>query len=459
MADLDCCFLTFNCGRKEINSAYFAQCLYDALSKHEAPPDIVVFSLQEMAQLGYAFLGGSFITPNFKRFEAALEDATNKFSPNAIRYENLLATNAGMTGIMLFAQPEIATNITKVETAGVGVGNYDLGNKGAVGVRIGYSQGGEQTEMTFVAAHLAPAEDACERRNKDWKDIVQNLVFSPAAKSGRKVNAPLTSETEPLLSSATDASTGKTSSNNGLYRPTSHFFLAGDLNYRASDLRPHPEDHKSWAHPSQDSQSGNGTAAFSNLFENDQLVRELRAKRTLHNLSEAPITFSPTYKYSDKAQAVAGTLAAKSTDQNPLSPLHSTPKIADGEHWVWASHRVPSWCDRILYLNPPFQGTQPKIGNYTSLPLQPTSDHQPVVLTFSIPLKAIPASPNGGEDWIKAPFPISQDWRERRRMARNKELLVGVVAYLSMTTEGRMVLAATVAGALGGYAMIKSLVT
>lgn len=459
MTDLDCAFLTFNCGRKEINAEYFAQCLYDALSDREAPPDIIIFSLQELAQLGYAFLGGSFITPNFQKFEAALEQATNKFSHDAIRYENLLATNAGMTGLMLFAQPEIATNITKIETGGVGVGNYDLGNKGAVAVRIGYSQGGEQTQMTFVAAHLAPAEDAYERRNKDWKEIVQNVVFSPVAKTSRKANASLTAETEPLLSSATDASTSDSSSSKGLYSPTSHLFVGGDLNYRASDMSPHPEDHQSWPHPSQDSPSKSGIEAFSTLFKNDQLTREVRAGRTLQNLTESPVTFAPTYKYSDKAQAVAGTLAAKATDQNPLNPLHSTPQMADGEHWIWASHRVPSWCDRILYLVPPFPGTQPKIGRYVSLPLQPTSDHQPVLLSFSIPLKAIPATKDDGQEWIKAPFAIAENWRDRRRMARNKELLVGVVAYLAMTAEGRMVVGATLIGAFGGYALIKSLVT
>ena len=129
---------------------------------------------------------------------------------------------------------------------------------------------------------------------------------------------------------------------------------------------------------------------------------------------------------------------------------------------MWAKHRVPSWCDRVLYLCPPFEGTKPTIHRYESLPLQGTSDHQPVLMSFSVPIKPIPRSltgsgGDGAEDWISAPFPINPGWRADRLAARQRELAVGFVAYLATTWEGRALLLGTVVGGVGAWALVRSL--
>ena len=462
MAALDCCFVTFNCGRELINTSYFASNLFDLLQKRNAPPDLIILALEEIAPIGYSFLGGSFLTPYFNRLQDAINESTKKWSQPAARYENILQSNAGMTALMLFAKPDVARSIAWIETAGVGVGNQDLGNKGAIGVRLGYGLDEEdETEMTFVSAHLAPMEDACERRNNDWKAINENMVFTrlstPApSKTRHKTGDTIaTAEAEPLLSSATDAGmSSQQRFRDGLIKPNSHLFLAGDLNYRTADKPPGEEDHRNWPQPTRETTDAKH---YSNLFRNDQLTRELKSGRTLHYLQEAPVTFPPTYKYSSQAQEQAAEIARYDFKAGTNTRDSSRPPPYEQSQWHWAKHRNPSWCDRILYLNPPFPGTQPTIHEYTSLPVQPTSDHQPVGMLFSIPLKPLPKPNPGEEAWVKPPFPVRSDWKQKRETARRREIAVGVFSYLALTWEGEALLLGTVLGALGAWALLRSL--
>ncbi|KAJ9625730.1 hypothetical protein H2203_004492 [Taxawa tesnikishii (nom. ined.)] len=455
MAELNTYIVTFNCGRTLVDVSYFASQLFNGLSKQHLPPDLIVLALQEIAPIANSFLGGSFLTPYFDRFSFALDTALKSQDWNS-QYERVLASNVGLTGFMLYAKREVPRKIRWIETAGVGVGLWEMGNKGAVGIRLGYTagEGGEEMETTFISAHLAPMEDACDRRNQDWKAINENLVFTRAprafnAKAKPKVvNEHPSEESEPLLSSATDDGThAKQSTYQGPLTSTSHFFFSGDLNYRTSDKPPGPQDHRNWPQPAT---SPSEPHHFSNLIPKDQLTRERSAGRTLHYLTEAPINFPPTYKYSAKAQHDLSRRLARARATGNASIV---PPPEENE-WVWAKHRYPSWCDRILYLEPPFPGTQPKVLNYTSLPLQPTSDHKPVALHVLIPLK-----PLGGEAWIKPPFRTRADWAARRASARRKEVVVGVLAYLVLSWEGRAVLLGTLLGVAGGWAILRSLLS
>ena len=444
-AELDTLFLTFNCGRERIDTSYFAASIIKSLAG-QLPPDLVVLSLQEFAPIGYSFLGGSFVAPYLDRFAKAFNQA---WGSEGGQYETVLNSNLGMTAIILLAKPEIARNIRWIETGGVGVGMMEMGNKGAVGARLGYATGPssaeEEVAMTFVAAHLAPMEEQCDRRNADWKAINENLVFGriPQAVDARtKAIKDPSEETEPLLSSATDG--GSEALNRELHTmisPSSHTFFGGDLNYRTSDIKPHPEDHHSWP---EKTTPPNDEHHYTQLLERDQLTRERSAGRTLHHLTEAQVTFPPTYKYSDKAQEQA----RRAADAAGNKVAADVPIETD---WLWAPHRVPSWCDRILYLDPPFPGTQPKIHIYTALPLQPTSDHRPVALRFSIPLKALPRT--RGDAWVTSPFPIRRDWASHRASARRKEIVVGVAAYLALTWEGRGLLVFTLIAIVGAWTL------
>lgn len=450
MADLNIYLTTFNCGRASINIDYFSNFLFDALSgPHPLPPDLIVLSLQEIAPIGYSFLGGSLLTPYFSRFTQAVADATrNKFPAGDVVYHEPLVRKAGMTSIMVFAKEEIWHRVHGVDSAGVGVGLWEMGNKGAVGVRLALGgSGDEDALLTFVAAHLAPMESEWERRNQDWKSICEGLVFESEEHEKR---ASGVGEREPLLSKQS------TATNNTLFNPPTHLFFLGDLNYRAADTAPHSDSHPTWPQPVSDPSDPRHP---THHLQNDQLHREQSQNHTLHNLSEASITFPPTYKYSRTAQNQAThsikTIAQKQADGRTnmvTQVVRPNERAGDDdddseEVWKWAQHRVPSWCDRILFL----AAAKPDVKAYEALPVQPTSDHRPVVLSCAVARRRVEAGA------VQAPFAVRGDWRERRAAARRLEVVVGVLAYLGLTWEGRALVFGTVVGLVGGSLALRAL--
>ncbi|MCJ1354379.1 MAG: hypothetical protein MMC33_004367 [Icmadophila ericetorum] len=469
MDTLSTAIVTFNCGREEINPKVFSRHLVTALSVPNIP-DLILVSLQEVAPIAYAFLGGSSLKPYLDRVRESIDLAGGRF-----KYVNIISANVGMTALMAFAKEDIAENVQWIETAGVGFGVQEMGNKGAVGLRMGYTvEAGETVEITFVAAHLAPMEHALERRNEDWKSTVQHLVFTPipdkkyARPPPPKLDVSATDEDAPLLPPSTDC---RPTIPTGIYTPKSYLFLAGDLNYRTSLSAPLPLDTTLYPQPTTDPIS---IQHYTHLLLKDQLAAQISLDKTCHGLHEAPITFEPTYKYSDRArEGVAEKEAGKKR------------KVREGEtepeQWGWATHRWPSWCDRILYLPQPKwmqSKSQIQIHNYTALPLMSTSDHRPVALTLSLPLTPIPSPPEdftglnedatdgnaSGEEApsgtkvtdvrLSPPYPIDPLWREKRTIARRKEVVVGVGAYIGLTWEGNGAVLAVMLGIVGGWALI-----
>ena len=405
MTSLDTYVLTFNCGREVIQPTVFGPHLFSVAT---SAPDLLVLCLQEVAPIGYAFLGGSFLSPYFNAFRQAVKLAGGN-------YVNIIARNVGLTAIMVFAKEDIASNVRWMQTGGVGVGVSEMGNKGAVGIRLGYDMGDDVLPLTFISAHLAPMEDALARRNQDYQDIVKGLVFVNDSKSPAKDERE---EDSPLLQGKLAGKEGE-----GVYLPSSHVLFAGDLNYRTSLLQPSAADVNTFPQPTKDKSD---PKHFSHLLEEDQLIQELKANRTLHHLIEEPINFAPTYKYH---------------------PQHEI-TIDDNQPWPWASHRWPSWCDRVLR-----SPTNMTAYAYDSLPLFGTSDHRPVALSVSIPLKAVEADyPSAA-----ANFKINPDWRSRRDAARRKEIMFGLLAYLTWTWEGNGLLLASTIGAVGGWYILRSI--
>ena len=443
MSTLSLYTTTFNCGRTPLSTDFFAANLFDALATN-LPPDLVVLSLQEIAPLGYSFLGGSLLAPYFSRFGDAVRIAAQEKFGAEVEYETVVVRNVGLTGLMLFARPEVAQKIVWMKTAGVGVGVWEMGNKGAVGARIALEGEGDQdVVLTFVAAHFAPMEDACERRNQDWRDICESLVFENDSRAFSPGQAG--DESTRLLSSESDSDDSKQPQEQDqqtLFSPLTRLFFLGDLNYRTSDTAPTDSSHENWPQPGSSLEDPHH---YAHLLSHDQLSRERKANRTLHHLSEPEIKFPPTYKYASAAQKHAEHVAS----------LRKSGSTAEGENdvdddhevWLWAKHRTPSWCDRILYL----PASKPKINSYTALPIQPTSDHRPVALSCSIA-----SSPMKSE--VKPPFNLKPDWRERRAAARRYELVVGLAAYLGWTWEGEALLLGTVVGVVGGWLMFRALV-
>lgn len=471
---INCFITTFNCGREFIDVDYFASSLHSALKPFEAPPDLIVLALQEIAPLGTSFLGGWLLKSYFDRFAAAVKLAARWSYTKEICYERVLARSVGLTGIVVFARKEIKGKIESVRAAGTGVGVMDMGNKGAVAVRLAM----DGKHLTFVSAHLAPGEEQCERRNADWRKICENLVFevveprlwSETGARGKEALQRASAETdagsseefsarEPLLArlqrqTEADFQEAHKDEDHALFTPIpSYVFFAGDLNYRTSDTAPKPNDSTNWPQPMA---ADDDPHHHKHLFEKDQLTRELREGRTLHNLAEAPVTFPPTYKYSTKAQELAAANARVPTtnavEEGPKGRCNSVPTVdidnVQEQVWLWAKHRMPSWCDRILYLS----DLSPKVYAYKALPVQPTSDHRPVMMSFGLYKVDLPrAKPQ--------PFEVVEGWKARRTMARRLEIAVGIPSYLFLVGQGQAVLFSTVVMAAIIYFSVRAFTT
>jgi len=430
---LEIYLLTFNCARTLIDPTLLGASFFSAWRKQKTDlPDVVAVSLQEVAPIAYSFLGESWIAPYLQRVEDSLRVASKERGDGAA-YERVATHSVGMTTALVFVKKELRSAVRSIETAGVGVGVWEMGNKGGVGIRLDV----DATELTFVAMHLAPMEGYVERRNQDWQDICRGLVFRSDNSSGTAGT-----ETEPLL-----AGSKRTAS--GLYKPKSHIFLFGDLNYRTSHLSPTETAHKTFPQPSLPDSSSN-RIPLSELLTRDQLTLERQEGRTLHGFEEAPIKFPPTYKYSHSRSDVPGPQAAKGDAATADEEDDESAVVQEPSLWSWAKHRWPSWCDRILWYPP----SGVNAGVYTALPLLPSSDHRPVAL--HITLQRGRQSEEVENDLRKAPpFALDEHWHSRRAAARRYEIVVGIASWFALTTEGQATVAGLIGGALAVYFLVQ----
>lgn len=523
---LDLFMLTFNCAKNLINVAVFASHLRTALQQNATGlPDLVVFSLQEVAPLSYSFIGSYFLNPYYAAFEEALNQAAWELEPPAANadgsalptafpttsqssslwrrkqpsypYQLIRAHNVGMTAILLFAKTPAA--IHHIKAAECGFGAADMGNKGAVGLRITYADAGldgiaeegaetRTTELTFVATHLAAMEWNLRRRNANWKSIVSGLTFGnpKAVTSGvpdgtaaaveatfteafgatdlPEPDSDLSDDAEPLLAQDPDSLSLTKEHNDSLrdisiFRPGGYLFVGGDLNYRISTTTPPALA----PFPNLNAESEN---YWPNFLSRDQLTQEKAAGRTLHGMSEADITFPPTYKvvvlhHMDGAVNEAELDEAEANEEAPVP-------------WRWASHRWPGWCDRILYLDLPawvkrrsgLEKSEVAVKAYNSLPVVRTSDHRPVFLRVQVPMlkpdeMGLPtaseqealAEAEEQDPRLKLPVPVDIGAWDRRAVARRREIMVGWSMFLWSTREGAMVIATTLLLGVGAWWM------
>lgn len=247
-----------------------------------------------------------------------------------------------------------------------------------------------------------------------------------------------------------------------IFKPSSHLFVAGDLNYRISTTTPP------------------ALARFPNLktypefLDRDQLTQEKNAGRTLHGLCEAPIDFPPTYKIKHLSREKA----ADAVNREEVNKAMEQGREDEVIPWKWASHRWPGWCDRILYLDTPAwvkrqyshgaDGGSPKpapqvlIHAYNSLPTMLTSDHQPVFLRASVPLlppEELTQAPTG-EDMddprARLPIPVDSGAFSRRATARRREVITGMTALFLSTKEGAIMIAAITVVSLWSYWLLQN---
>ncbi|RDA90506.1 hypothetical protein CP533_0831 [Ophiocordyceps camponoti-saundersi (nom. inval.)] len=506
-ATLDLLVLTFNCAKQLINPGVFARHLRWAMRRNSGGvlPEVVVLSLQEVAPLSKAFVGEYFLREYWERFEEAVNGAamtmTTKRKKTKTKetattastmtmtttttepppYTLIKVRNVGYTAIMLFARH--SARLSAVHEAEVGFGAADMGNKGAIGLRTLYSDDdGRTTELTFVATHLAAMEWNLPRRNANWAAIMRGLTFAnPEGVLLAEEEEGVEGEDEDdegarLLNGDEDddddnrqhARLRRRLHDLSVYKPSSHLFVAGDLNYRIASTPPPPGA----SLPSLDPRSQHHFRTFLPL---DQLTRERLAGRTLHGLVEAPVTFPPTYKYhlSKGGRDGDGDGEGGYYDESKHYEDEDEDEDVGGDNekdvvrWRFASHRWPAWTDRILYLDVPswLQGQRRMhVRAYDALPVVRTSDHRAVFLRVDVPLVApadlVPrpsssssssSSSDAAEDpRLRLPAEIDPEAWARRRAARQKERLLGWTMLLWSSPEGAWVLLASLVVAAGG---------
>ncbi|GAA5856870.1 hypothetical protein JCM5353_007305, partial [Sporobolomyces roseus] len=288
----------------------------------------------------------------------------------------------------------------QVATAGCGIMNL-MGNKGAVGIRLGLK--GEKTEesWTFVTAHLAAHQEQVERRNRDWKEITQRLVFVEQGREG---------------------------SERGLYE-TGNLFVFGDLNYRISltspkRLAPHVLSHHIQTICSPLSDSSSLSSSLSTLLPHDQLRQQTSLSKTLHHLEEAPITFPPTYKF----------------------------KPGTRDTYKTFTKRIPGWCDRILYLSNTAEEVECEM--YRSEMDFTASDHKPVVAIFKVPPPSSSSS-SSSISYRPSPYPLSTTWRRSQIVGTALDRLVGLIwsliVLLGFGKDARLGVVNLVTAAMGAW--------
>lgn len=438
MADLKLYVLTFNCGRNLIEHDAFGQHIFDGwqnpVSGGFDVPDVIVLNLQEVAPISYAFMGGHYLKPYFDRFKNAIRVGSTKSSSQqdgaAVEYTSVFARNCGLTALMIFVREDLVDDIHRINLAEVGVGLSEMGNKGAIGARIGWkvSESGKMMYTTFVSAHLAPFEAELERRDQDYTDIIKGLVFSKEDVRDRQTQGN-DAEGVPLLVGEEPDSEDVAQSQYGIYMNDSFVVFSGDLNYRTALTSPARDDYLHYPQPRDDTKD---PVHYTNLLEKDQLTQQKEHGKTLQGLTEQRIDFPPTYKYH-------------TSDNKPVM------QDDDVQEWNWSKHRWPSWCDRILYSLIPSSEVQ--AGKYSALPIFRTSDHRPVALSIAILRQPISDSQLAKH----APAPLDSQYQSRRTAARRKEIAVGIAAYLALTWEGNSLLLGAICVVLGGIYIFKSL--
>ncbi|KAG8794031.1 hypothetical protein FRC17_008344 [Serendipita sp. 399] len=308
------------------------------LANTRTAPDIVAIGFQELLPLQLGLTGLS--KPVMKSRDNLIRSQLEAHAPNKERYVLIAkVVNVGIALLVYGRDDGVAKHVSHVQTQWTGCGPGWMGNKGAVGVRFKvtsaallHQSGGTSETYTFVNAHLTAHLPKLENRIKDYRHIVQSLLFP-----------------EPLDENSPSAPTGQPSN---IYN-TTHLFFFGDLNFRIQAPVGMTRDQLEAKIRSEEGRN--------ELRVHDQLSVTRNEGKVLTGLREGDFwRFQCTYKY----------------------------KL--GHIDLYHEKRVPSWTDRILFTtagdNPSDlsqSGITPLV--YTPVPSYVGSDHKPVMALLQIP--------------------------------------------------------------------------
>jgi endonuclease/exonuclease/phosphatase family metal-dependent hydrolase len=269
-------------------------------------PEIVAVGFQEIVELSPQQIMS---TDPFRRqeWERAVKNTLNDNAEKYQEEEYVLLRGGQLVGasLSIFVRTSMLPYIKNVEGSIKKTGLSGMaGNKGAVAIRMDYCN----TSLCFVTAHLAAGFANYDERNRDYRTITDGLRFQR---------------------------------NRSIDDHNSVIWL-GDFNYRIGLSNERAR---------QLIKEGD----LDTLYSNDQLNIQMTHGQVFPFYSEAPIAFSPTYKFDN------GTDNYDTSDKS----------------------RVPAWTDRVLR-----KGDNIRQINYNIAPLR-FSDHRPVYATFLCEISVI----------------------------------------------------------------------
>ncbi|KAJ1972809.1 hypothetical protein H4R34_005282 [Dimargaris verticillata] len=334
--------------------------------------------------------------------------APDNSNPAPPRYSLRLRHHyAGML-LFIYALDSLVA-LDAVQINQVGCGPAYVGLKGAIGVSMTVRLASPPlvTKVCAVAAHLTAHEHLARQRNYNYLAIIKRLVFQRDHRSAA-ATAKHTS-TPNILDLSTLALQWH-------FDPGEHMtvfdhdyvLFMGDLNYRITKnlgrnlaVPLDPDDQEL-------------------LLRHDELSRERALNHSFQGFGEAPITFSPTYKFTTGCNV-----------------------------YVFRK-RNPSWCDRILYWSrrecraaarSPTPHSQSSISTLTTSSSSPTlppnglphgvvpdivplrysghfeylcSDHRPVSGLYKLyPRASVPSSTNS---FLSTLLPSNEPWGDNAAM-------------------------------------------
>ncbi|KAL4400102.1 phosphatidylinositol-4,5-bisphosphate 5-phosphatase [Malassezia pachydermatis] len=421
----------------------------DAMGPREAP-DIYAVAFQEFAPLSSA-LAGQIQVPLAKvdteirrtvRLHQSVVRDDHMYDPLEMgggpeNYAKIAEVSHGGLVLFVYARERApqhargivlsaAQRVKEVRTSYVGTGiGMIMGNKGAVGARVTLASavtGARDEVITFVCAHLAAHDHKVARRNADWRNIVERLVFDPAS-----TQPPLVLQ-EPTMGPGQLGAVQSVAAGRQTLTPspldqheyslydTHHLFVLGDLNYRVATgvegVSPQGVPVRPGSFPPITRETVRAAARsfqpsqWAEILPYDQLSIERAAvpARTMHSLfipDMAHLKIPPTYKYK-----------------------------AGGEMEQMSKKRLPGWPDRLLWASSDaMQGNEAlRCELYRSLMRYTASDHKPITAIVELPYQLDPLT-----EFLPVPYDLHPYWRSMRTLGRCVDRLVGYLWMLLLT--------------------------